>query len=66
MQSSEYKKYLKRIRINKVLVHFTQILIFILIIFIWEYLSSNNIINSFVYSSPSKILIPLSISDKLE
>lgn len=56
MQSSEYKKYLKKIRINKVLVHFTQILIFILIIFIWEYLSSNNIINSFVYSSPSKIL----------
>ena len=56
MMSSEYKKYLRKIRINRLLVQFTQILILILIIFIWEYLSSNNLINSFVYSSPSKII----------
>ena len=32
------------------------LLILILSIFIWEYLSSKGIINSFIYSSPSKVL----------
>jgi len=52
----EYKKYLRKKKINKFLVHFVQILIVLLILFFWEYLSSQNIINSFVYSSPSRAL----------
>ena len=54
MYEKEHKEYLRKIRFNKILVHIVQFLIIILFLFIWEYLSSNNIINSFVYSSPSK------------
>ena len=54
MYESEHKEYLRKIRFNKILVHMVQFLIIIMFLFIWEYLSSNNIINSFVYSSPSK------------
>ena len=56
MQSKEHKLYLKKIRIKSLLVHITQILILLFIIFIWEYLSNKNIINSFIYSSPSRII----------
>jgi NitT/TauT family transport system permease protein len=56
MPSNEYKRYLKKIKVNKVLVSVTQILILLFLIFIWEYLSANNVINSFIYSSPSKII----------
>lgn len=41
---------------RKALIIFFQILLLILIIFLWECLSRNNIINSFIFSSPSKIL----------
>lgn len=56
MYSKEHKKYLKKIKINKILINITQILILISIIFIWEFLSRNEYINSFIYSSPSKII----------
>lgn len=56
MYDREYKNYLNKIRLNRFLVHITQLLIVIGLLFIWEYLSSNNIINSFVYSSPSKAI----------
>lgn len=56
MYSNEYKKYLRKLKINKILVHFTQIIILLLFIFIWEYLSNKEIINPFIYSSPSKII----------
>ncbi len=56
MQSNEYKKYLKKIKINKLVVLFTQILILLCLLFIWEYLSRRNIINAFIYSSPSKVI----------
>lgn len=56
MISREHKLYLRKLKINKILVNICQILILILSIFIWEYLSSKGIINSFIYSSPSKVL----------
>ena len=56
MQTNEYKLYLRKIRINSLLVHLTQISILFLILILWEYLSSKNLINSFIYSSPSRIL----------
>ena len=34
----------------------TQILILLFIIILWEYLSSKNIINAFIYSSPSRVI----------
>ncbi len=51
-----YRKYLKKIKIEKLLVLFFQLLILILFIILWEYLSDNNYINSFIFSSPLKIL----------
>ena len=54
--SKEQKTYLKKIKINKFLILFTQISIFILFIILWQYLSINNYINSFITSSPLRIL----------
>ena len=54
MYEKEHRNYLRKLRLNKFLVHIVQLLIIIIFIFLWEYLSSNGIINSFIYSSPSK------------
>jgi len=56
MYSQEHLNYLKKIRLNKLLIRITQLLILISFIFMWEYLSKKNYINSFIYSSPSKII----------
>lgn len=56
MKSNEYKKYLRKNKINKYLIYLCQLLILILFIYIWEYLSNNGIINTFIYSSPSRVL----------
>lgn len=54
--SNEQKLYLKKIKKNKIIILTTQILITILFILSWELLSKFNIINSFIFSSPSKII----------
>ena len=56
MMSREHKLFLRKIRLNKIFVIISQIAILIFLIFIWEYLSRHNIINPFIYSSPSKIV----------
>ena len=56
MYDIEHRNYLRKIRLNKFLIHMVQLLIIIVLIFVWEYLSSNGIINSFIYSSPSKAI----------
>ena len=54
--SLEHQGYLKKKRIEFIIVHFFRIIIVILFFFLWEVLSSNNIINSFIFSSPLKII----------
>lgn len=54
--SNEYKKYLKRKKINNILVFITQVLIIIIFFIIWQILSDKNIIDSFLLSSPKRIL----------
>lgn len=54
--SNEHLLYLKRLKINKIIIISSQILLTLLFILSWEYLSSHNIINSFIFSSPSKII----------
>ena len=54
--SKEHLNYLKKTKKEKILVHFTQIIIIIVLFSIWETLARLNIINTFLYSSPSKIL----------
>ena len=54
MYNKEHKEYLRKLKLNKFLVHTFQLMIIIVFIFLWEYLSGKGIINSFIYSSPSK------------
>lgn len=56
MYSDEHKRYLKRIKLRKFLIRFTQIFIIILLISIWQIAADLNIINTFIYSSPKAIL----------
>ena len=53
--SVEQKRYKKKKLLESILVIAIQLLIVISFIVIWEYASSKQIINSFIYSSPSKI-----------
>lgn len=54
--SDAQKNFLRRLKKRKITVIFWQILIVISFFGLWEYLANNNIINKFVFSSPSKIL----------
>ncbi len=57
--SDEHKKYLKKIKKNNVFVTVCRFGILILIIAFWELFSRLNVIDSFITSSPSKILITI-------
>lgn len=57
--SDEHRKYLKRLRHQKITIRTIQISLLIGFIVIWEILSRNEIINSFIFSSPSKIISTL-------
>lgn len=66
--TNNQKEFLKKNKKYKLKVIFYQILIVISFIFLWEILSNNNIINSFIFSSPSKIIktiINLAIDNNL-
>lgn len=54
--STSQKEYLKKRKKKKIFIFITQIFIGILFFLTWELLSRFNIINSFIFSSPSKIL----------
>ena len=41
---------------HRIKILFIQLSLLILLIFIWEHFSKTNIINSFIFSSPSKVL----------
>ena len=54
--SEERKKYLKKKRLNKILVLGSQILILVVFLGLWEILANKGIIDSFITSSPSRII----------
>lgn len=56
MMSKDQKTYLKRRKRNKIIILFSQISLLITFIVSWELLSKYEIINSFIFSSPSKIM----------
>ena len=56
MVSSERKLYLKKIKKDKIIINFFRVFIFIFFIFIWELLSRFNLIDTFMFSSPSNII----------
>lgn len=53
--SKEQKEYINRVKKRKILIFIIQISIVILFLIMWELLSRNNIINPFIFSSPSKV-----------
>ncbi len=56
MYSNEHKEYLKKRKKRKFLIILTQLLILIIFIVGWELLAKYEIINTFISSSPSKII----------
>lgn len=56
MYSEEHKIFLKQRKNRKILIMLTQLLILTILIVTWELLAHYNIINTFISSSPSRIL----------
>lgn len=54
--SGEHQKFLKKVRIKRISIRITQILILVLFFILWEVLSSEKIIDPFLFSQPSKII----------
>ena len=54
--SPEQKQYLKSLKMTKLKIIFWQVLILIIFLSLWEFLSNKGIISSFIYSSPSHVL----------
>lgn len=57
--SKEQKAYLKKYKINKIVIFLIQIFLVVSFIILWELLSKYKIINPFIFSSPTKILTTL-------
>lgn len=55
MYSNEHKEFLRKIKLRKYSVTLVQILVLIIFLVIWELLSKYEIINTFLFSSPSKV-----------
>lgn len=56
MYSIEHIKYINKLKRHKMLIFAIQILILILFIGIWQFLANKNIINTFITSSPKKVI----------
>ncbi len=56
MFSNEHKLYLKNIRKKNLLIRLSQFIIIILFIVIWQILADKNLINTFIFSSPKKVI----------
>lgn len=56
IMSEEHKKYLKKIKKNKIIIITFQIAIILFIISIWQISANNNWINTFISSSPKEII----------
>ena len=56
MYSKEHIIFLKKLKKEKTIITFFQILIPIVLIIIWQMLADFNIINTFIFSSPKKVL----------
>ena len=54
--SEERKKYLKKIKLTKILTLFTQITIAVAFVALWEILANKGVIDSFITSQPSRML----------
>ena len=56
MYSKDHINYLKKLKINKIFITTCQLLIIIIFFILWQLLADFNVINTFIFSSPSKII----------
>ena len=56
MYSKEHKEYIKKIKINKILIFLVQITIITGLTIIWQFLTDKQIINTFITSSPKEVI----------
>ena len=56
MYSKEHKEYLKKFKREKFLIHIFQIVIITILVVLWQLLADFNIINTFITSSPKKVI----------
>ena len=56
MYSKEHINYLKNIKKNKIIITINQILIIVIFLIIWQLLADLKIINTFIFSSPKKVV----------
>jgi len=57
--SKEHKEFLKKLKREKIIVLFFQIFILIAFLILWEISSNLKLINPFIFSSPSKVLVTI-------
>ena len=65
MISKERKTYLKRIKRYKLFITISRILILVIFLFLWEILSGLKVIDTFMFSSPSKIINTIINTDNI-
>ena len=53
--SLEYENYLKNVKVRKIKIFLTQIILLVGFFILWEVLANKNIINTFLFSKPSDI-----------
>lgn len=66
--SLEQKNYVRKYKRKKVIVFSIQVLLILIFLGLWEYLSDRKIINAFIFSTPSKIvkvIMELYVKDNL-
>ena len=65
MISKERKIYLKRMKKDKLFITISRILILVIFLFLWEILSRLKVIDTFMFSSPSKIINTIINTDNI-
>lgn len=56
MYSKEHLNYLKNIKKNKIIITISRLLIIVIFLIIWQLLADLKIINTFIFSSPKKVV----------
>jgi len=56
MYSKEHLNYLKNIKKNKIIINISRLLIIVIFLIIWQLLAELKIINTFIFSSPKKVV----------
>ena len=65
MISDERKIYLKNIKKDKLFITISRIMILVIFLFLWEILSKLKVIDTFMFSSPSKIINTIINTDNI-